>query len=141
MRLRPLSLSSLLAAATIIVAASPLAAQTASPAPPGQAAVPATHWDARPLGKYHLELDLPDQVMQAELTVSDSAGTLQGLFWPDGDNDGHMMTAEVRDTALVFRADSPRGPVQLTLRRADDRITGEWKMGADHGLLRGKKES
>lgn len=139
MRARTLALGYLVSAS--VVAAPVLAGAQAGPPPAaGAHAAAGAGWESRPVGKYHLDLTLPDRVMPAELTVADSAGRLTALFWPEGDNDGHAMEVTTSDTAVVLRADSPGGLVQLVLRRQEDRITGTWTHGAEHGALEGKVE-
>lgn len=126
-----------------LVAAPALGVAQAAPAPappPGAHAAQGTTWDPHPVGKYHLDLTLPDRVMGVELTVADSSGQLTAFAWPDGDNDGHPMTVAVSDTALVLHADTPGGLIQLVLRRQDDRISGTWAHGEEHGDLTGKVE-
>lgn len=138
MRSRILALGYLVSAS--LVAAPALGVAQAVPAPASSAHAPVTTWDARPIGKYHLDLTMPDRVMGAELTVADSSGQLTAFVWPDGDNDGHTMTLTVADTALVLNADTPGGKVELVLHRQDDRISGTWTHGEEHGLLQGKIE-
>lgn len=128
--------------ATAIIAASPAAtavAQGTTVAPsaaPSPASVPEA-WSPKPIGAYSLALSMGDHDMAVDLTISDSTGTLQALFWPVGDNDGHQMNVEVKGTDLVLTADSPRGPVRVVLQRSGDRLSGTWALGEDHGSLTG----
>jgi hypothetical protein len=126
-------------------AAWPAAAQSPTTSPttsPTAAATTLAHWGARPIGKYVLELALPDRVMEAELTIgADAAGHLTALFWPVGDHDGHEMSVTVKDTDLLLHADTPRGPADFVLQRQNERIVGRWTLGEEHGTLQGKASS
>lgn len=91
---------------------------TGAPSPaPSAASAALTRWDARPIGKYDIELTLPDRVMQVELTVADSAGHLTATFRPVGDRDGHEMRVTVKDTDLLLHAETPRGLLDIVLQR------------------------
>ena len=120
-------------------AQSPRTPPTGAPsATPSAASDTLTRWDARPVGKYDIELTLPDRVMQVDLTIADSAGHLTAMFWPVGDRDGHEMSVTVRDTDLLLHADAPRGAVDIVLQRRKERITGRWTMGEEHGAVQGR---
>lgn len=128
----PRSLLSLCVTAALLTTARTAAAQgtAAASGPSASAATPAaTHWDANPVGKYLLELTIPERPMQVDLTISDSAGVPVAMFWPVGDNDGHSMTVAVKDTDLVLTAMAPRGKVEVVLQRRNDQLTGHWSMG------------
>ena len=130
------------AAALISVGAQTAGAQTVatqSGASSAAIATPAlTRWDAHPTGKYVLQLTLPERIMKVDLTITDSAGTPTALFWPVGDNDGHVMTVAVKDTDMVLQADAPRGKVVVVLERQGDHLTGHWSMGLEGGALQGQ---
>lgn len=103
---------------------------TGAPSPaPSAASAALTRWDARPIGKYDIELTLPDRVMQVELTVADSAGHLTATFRPVGDRDGHEMRVTVKDTDLLLHAETPRGLLDIVLQRQAARASpggGRW---------------
>ena len=129
---------SLVAVATLLAgSARPAAAQGA---PSAAAAAPVvTHWSQHPTGKYRLQVSLPEHVMDADLTIADSAGTPVANFWPVGDNDGHSLAVAVTDTALVLSAATPRGPFQMVLQRRGDQITGRYSMGVqESGAVQGQ---
>lgn len=88
-----------------------------------------THWSQHPTGKYRLQLALPDHVMDADLTIADSAGTPVANLWPVGDHDGHSLAVVVKDTTLVLSAATPRGPFEMVLQRQGDKLTGHYSMG------------
>ena len=119
----------------------PRAAPSAKPADASVAPASATPWDAHPTGKYLLELSLPDHKMQADLTISDSAGTPVALFWPAGDNEGHRLSVTVQGVDLKLYAETPRGPFSATLQRDGDHITGHYAMGIqESGAIEGRVE-
>ncbi|MFL5562484.1 MAG: hypothetical protein ACJ79K_13505 [Gemmatimonadaceae bacterium] len=118
-------------AANSSVPASPASVAPATIAKPSAPSGSTTMWDARPSGKYLLELTLPDRTMEATLTISDSAGTPVALFWPNGDNDGHALSVTVDGADLKLYAATPRGPFNMTLNRAADHITGRFSMGVE----------
>lgn len=126
-------LSTLATASLFAIAARPLAAQAAaSAAAPVAAAIAApavTHWSQHPTGKYRLQLALPDHMMDADLTIADSAGTPTAVFWPVGDNEGHPVAVAVKDTDLVLTAQTPRGPFSLVLERQGSTLSGHFAMG------------
>lgn len=131
------SIIRILGAASLVVVAAHTAAAQGGPSSAAAAAVPLTHWDQHPSGKFRLELSLPDQKMQADLTVSDSAGTPVANFWPVGDNDGHMLAVAVKDTDLVLSAQTPRGPFSLVLERRGSALIGRYAMGTETGAVSG----
>ena len=138
------TLSLFATAALLAIAARPLAAQAPAPGA-SAAAAPATpavtHWSQHPTGKYRLQFALPDHVMDADLTIADSAGTPTAIFWPVGDNDGHAVTVTVKDTSLVLFASTPRGPFQVVLQRKDAQISGHYSMGVQEaGEVQGHVE-
>lgn len=144
----PQRILSLLATASLLaIAARPLAAQAPAAAasaasPPAASGGPAvTHWSQHPTGKYRLQLALPDHVMDADLTIADSAGTPTAVFWPVGDNDGHAVTVSVKDTTLVLFASTPRGPFELVLQRKGEQLNGHYAMGVQEaGEVKGHVE-
>lgn len=125
----PVSMLRSICAAAVFTAAAHTAAAQSGPAPTSAAAAPASQWNQHPLGKYRLELSLPDRKMQVDLTISDSAGTAVANFWPVGDNDGHMLAVAVKDTDLVLSAQTPRGPFSLVLERQGNTLSGRYAMG------------
>ncbi|AHG93325.1 hypothetical protein J421_5790 (plasmid) [Gemmatirosa kalamazoonensis] len=147
MRTRPTRSTLGIALTLLCLVARPAAAQspTASPAvPPSTVTVGSTRltrWDARPVGRYDVELALPDGPMPVTLTVSDSAGRLTATFWKVGDRDGHEMSVTVKDTDLLLHAETPRGPLDIVLQRQGERVAGRWTLGADHGSVQGKVAS
>jgi len=130
-------------AALLAVATRPLAAQAAAAttATVTVAAPPLTQWSQHPTGKYRLELALPDGLMQADLSIADSAGTPTAVFWPVGDNEGHPVTVTVKDTALVLSASTPRGPFEMVLQRSGSKLSGHFAMGVqESGAVQGRVE-
>ena len=97
-----------------------------------------TRWSDRPVGKYRLDVALPERVMEVDLTIAIRADTMVATFWPVGDNDGHEMSVTVKDTDLVLKAVTPRGPIEIVVRRSNDQLFGQWTMGPDKGTLRGQ---
>src|SRR5206468_9577048 len=65
------------AVALISLAARPASAQTAAQAgnPSATSAAQGDAWKAVPAGTYHLDIQLPERVMPATLTITDSSGT------------------------------------------------------------------
>ena len=123
-----ISACSLLAGAAFLAAGARSANAQGAPS----AAAPTAnvrHWSQHPTGKYRLQLALPDRMMDADLTIADSAGTPTAIFWPVGDNDGHALAVSVKDTSLVLSAATPRGPFELVLQRQGDQLNGHFSMG------------
>lgn len=132
--------SSLAAVTLCFTAAASAAAQamdSSKAAAPATPTINAARWDARPVGVYNLELTLPERQMPARLTVSEVDGKLVASLLPEGDNEAHEMAITVKDTALFFDAEAPRGHVQIVLQHEGDRIAGSWSMGFQRGTLRG----
>ncbi|HET9004166.1 MAG TPA: hypothetical protein VFN39_09245 [Gemmatimonadaceae bacterium] len=127
--MKPAPILRILGAAALLTVAARTAAAQSGPSSASAAAAPVTHWAQHPLGRYRLELALPDRKMQADLTISDSAGTPVANFWPVGDNDGHMLMVAVKDTDLVLSAQTPRGPFSLVLQRQGNTLSGRYAMG------------
>jgi hypothetical protein len=129
------------ATAVFALAAKPVAAQT--PAQAGQPAASAnavapTPWPARPLGRYELEIQLPDKLFPGTVVIADSSGTPAAIFQGDGDPETHPLKITVKDTELFLNAVSPQGPVELVLIRRGDLLSGRWQLGEGKGELKGK---
>jgi hypothetical protein len=132
--LRALALSAIVA-----LAARPAAAQTATPpaAPAGAATDP---WSAHPTGSYHLDIQMPDQVLPATLTFTDSSGTPTASLLPDGDQDALPMKVTIKDKELTLNGDAPKGPAEIVLTHQGDEVAGNWSYAGDTGKLTGKKQ-
>ena len=124
----------MLGACTMVLGGRPVLAQAKdSTSPPLY-----TRWSDKPVGKYRLDVSLPERTMEVDLTISIRADTMVAMFWPVGDNDGHEMSVSVEDTDLVLKAVTPRGPIEIVVRRSNDQLFGQWTMGEDKGTLRGQ---
>lgn len=131
--LRTLSMTALLGAAAQVAAA-----QIAAPS---NIASPAfTRWDARPLGKYSLELTVPHQINKVNLTISDSVGALAAEFRPVGDRKGHAMMVRVQGSDMILEAYTPRGLFSIVLERQADQLSGHWTLGGAKGAVQGRVE-
>jgi hypothetical protein len=134
-------LRSLSATALVAIAARQAAAQTAAQAgQPAAAAMPAaspTPWPARPIGRYELQIAMPDKVMPLVAVVSDSAGAVAGVIQPDGDPEPHPVKVTVKGTELFLNATAERGAVEIVMVRTGDQITGRWSYGEGKGELKG----
>ena len=133
-----ISLRLLSVAALLTVGAQAAAAQNgassniASPASAG--------WNARPTGKYLLELEVPNRTNKVNLTISDSAGALAAVFWPVGDTKGHAMTVRMQDTDMILEAYTPRGLFEIVLVRQAGLIAGHWSLGEAKGVVQAQVE-
>jgi hypothetical protein len=129
------------AVALISVAADPARAQSAAQAGnPSSAAAKGDAWAAVPIGTYHLDIQLPERVMPATLTITDSSGAPAATLLPEGDNDAHGMKVTVKGTELVFNSEAERGAIEIVLTHKGDAIDGKWAYGPQSGVLTGKKE-
>jgi hypothetical protein len=136
--LRALALS-----AVVALAARPAAAQspTQSATQPAAPAAAATDpWSAHPTGSYHLDIQLPDQLLPATLTIADSSGTPTASLLPEGDQDALPMKVTIKDGTLTLNGDAPKGPAEIVLTRQGDQLAGSWTYAGDVGKLTGKKE-
>ena len=133
-------LRSLSATALVAIAARQAAAQSASqagqPATASPAAAP-TPWPARPIGRYELQIAMPERVMPLVVVISDSAGAVAGVIQPDGDPDPHPVKVTVKGTELYLNATADRGAVEIVMVRTGDQITGRWSYGDGKGELKG----
>ncbi|HET9796962.1 MAG TPA: hypothetical protein VFP90_03190 [Gemmatimonadaceae bacterium] len=132
--LRALALSALVA-----LAARPAAAQTATQ-PAASTAAATDAWSAHPTGSYHLDIQMPDQVLQATLTITDSSGTPMASLLPNGDQDALPMKVTIKGGELTLNGDAPKGPAEIVLTRQGDQLAGKWSYAGDAGKLTGKKE-
>lgn len=133
-------LRSLSATALVAIAARQAAAQSASQAAQPAAATPAvapTPWPARPLGRYELQIAMPERVMPMVAVISDSSGAVAGVIQPDGDPEPHPVKVTVKGTELFLNATAERGAVEIVLVRTGDNITGRWSYGEGKGELKG----
>ena len=131
------------AVALISVAAMPASAQAAAQAgTPAAAATSAKGdaWTAIPAGTYHLDIRLPERVMPATLTVTDSSGTPTATLLPEGDQDAHGMKVTVKGTELYLNSSAERGPIEIVLTHKGSEIDGKWAYGPQSGTLKGKQE-
>ena len=103
-------------------------------------AAPSTPWAANPTGTYHLDIQLPDHVMPAALTIADSAGTPTARLLPEGDNDALPMRVTIKGAELFLNGDTPKGPAEIVLLRDKDQLSGRWSYAGDDGKLTGKVE-
>ena len=95
-------------------------------------------WVERPTGEYYLELAVPNRTNKVSLTISDSAGALAANFQPAGDRGAHPMTVRMQGTDMILQAYTPRGLFEIVLQRDDDKINGQWTLGAAKGLVQGR---
>ena len=131
------------AVALISFAATPARAQAAAQAgTPSAAAAPASgdKWAAIPAGTYHLDIQLPERVMGAALTIADSSGTATASLRPEGDQDALALKVTVKNTELTLNGSAERGPVEIVLTHKGSDIDGKWAYGPQSGTLKGKQE-
>jgi hypothetical protein len=136
--LRALALSAIVA-----LAARPASAQSAAqPASPATApsAAATEPWSAHPTGSYHLDIQMPDQVLAATLTITDSSGTPTASLLPDGDQDALPMKVTIKDKELTLNGDAPKGPAEIVLTHQGDELAGNWSYAGDTGKLTGKRQ-
>jgi hypothetical protein len=109
-------------------------AQQSAPASP---AVAPTPWPARPMGRYELEIALPDKQLPVVVVIADSSGVPAAVGQPDGDPEAHPMKLTIKGTELFLLAKAEHGDVELVLVRTGDEISGRWTMGDGKGVLKG----
>lgn len=132
-------LAAIAAAAALSIATDTARAQSAAASPtPAAAATTPSHWDAHPTGKFDLSVTTPGGIVEARLTLADSAGTTTATLWPVGDRDAHVMTLTNKGTELVMVTDTPHGTLEIVLERRGDVLTGRWTRGDESGTLEGK---
>ena len=126
-------------AASALLVASTAAANAQAAVQSGTAATAAsTPWAKVPVGKYELQIQLPDQLMPATITIKDSSGVPAATFLPEGDQEQHPVKITVKETELHVNGDAPKGPFELVLLRQGNDLTGRWSYGGDNGKLTGK---
>ena len=131
------------AVALISLAARPVSAQSAAQAALPQAASVAKGdaWAAIPAGSYHLDIQLPERVMPATLTITDSSGTPdapRSRRGGSGRRSGLKVT--VKGAELYLNGQAERGPVEIVLTHKGSEIDGKWAYGQQSGTLKGKQE-
>ena len=129
----------LLASGLLIVAAGSASAQSTA-ASSSAATAASTPWAKVPAGVYKLQIQLPDQLLPATLTIKDSSSTPVATFETEGDPDAKPVKITVKDTELVVNGDAPKGPFEIVLTRQGADLTGRWTYGGDTGKLTGKAE-
>jgi len=129
----------LLASGLLIVAAGSASAQSTA-APSASATAASTPWAKVPTGVYKLQIQLPDQLLPATLTITDSSSTPVATFLTEGDPDARPVKITVKDTDLVVNGDAPKGPFEIVLQRQGADLSGRWTYGGDTGKLTGKAE-
>lgn len=98
-------------------------------------------WSDKPLGKYDLVINIPEGAMPVEITISESQNGLSALFYKEGDNDAHVLTAEVKGTDLVLTGTTPRGALVIQIRHHGPKLSGAWQLGDGRGTLEGSTKS
>lgn len=132
-------LRALPAAALLTLAARTGGAQTATPSS-SAATAPSTPWAAVPVGKYHLDIQLPDHVMPATITITDSSGTPTATLLPEGDQDAHPVKVTIKNPELTVSGSADKGPFEIVLLRNGEELAGRWSYGGENGKLTGKVE-
>jgi hypothetical protein len=142
--MNPSILRALGAVALISFAAVPASAQAAaqagSPSGAAASAPKGDAWAAVPAGTYHLDIQLPERVMPAALTITDSSGTPTASLRPEGDQDALALKVTVKNTELTLNGQAERGPVEIVLTHKGSEIDGKWAYGPQSGTLKGKQE-
>jgi len=131
------------AVALISAAAMPASAQAAAQAgTPSSATTSAKgdEWKAVPAGTYHLDIQLPERILPATLTIADSSGTATASLLPDGDQSALPLKVTVKSTELTLNGQAERGPVEIVLTHKGSEIDGKWAYGPQSGTLKGKQE-
>lgn len=140
----PASFYSLFAAALVIAAVSPAAAQQT--APTGYARLAANRTAApdtrvRKLATY--DFDSSFEGMPTRVTVADSAGTLVASFRARGTRFDQPMKVAVADRDILLEGQTVRGTLTIVLYDQNDSmpagsIIGTWTLGAYQGELRAR---
>ena len=130
------------AVALISLAALPASAQAAAQAggPTAAASAKGDAWAAVPTGSYHLDIQLPERMLPATLTIKDSSGTATASLLPDGDQDALALKVTVKGSELTLNGSAERGPVEIVLSHKGSEIDGKWAYGPQSGTLKGKQE-
>lgn len=123
-----------IAAASLALAASPLAAQRTNAMPEG---------GARIVAAYDFRNAPREGVFPRSVTVADSAGTILARVDVAGEQRSFPMTVTVIESNLVLQGQTPDGLLTLVLDRQNEggetKLTsGTWTLGAKSGQLRGK---
>ena len=119
-----------------LAAARPASAQRAFDHTPYAAA-------ARPVATYLVVGDAGRGKLPVRVEVGDSSGTLVARYWLDGQAEAKPMVIAVDGTDILLGADTPKGALQVTLYRQNERgvtgrADGRWSLGAQQGTLRGR---
>ena len=129
------------AVALMSVAAQSVSAQSAAQAgSPTASAAAGDAWAAVPVGTYHLDIQLPERVMPATLTITDSSGTAKASLLPEGDQHALGLKVAVKSAELTLSGQAERGPVEIVLTHKGSEIDGKWAYGPQSGTLKGKQE-
>jgi hypothetical protein len=123
-----------LAASTAAAQSAPAVSQQSAAAKP---AVAATPWPAKPIGRYELQIAMPERVMPLVVVISDSAGVAAGIIQPEGEPEPLPVKVTVKGTELFLNATAPKGAVEIVMLRSGDQITGRWSYGPGKGELKG----
>ena len=122
-------------AATLAVAARPLAAQQVSAQP-----VPSA---SRIVATYDFGFARRAVAFPSSVTVADSAGTLVAQAAITGQRREVPMTVTILETDLVLQGETPDGVLTMVLDRQNEggstRVaSGRWMLGTAEGTLRGR---
>ena len=116
-----------------IVAAAPLAAQSATPT-------------TRPVATFRVATYNHDRTMPAVVVVGDSAGQLVASYRLAKDQSEHRMGVFVYGEDLVVVGETEKGVLEMVFEKqaqhvAGGEVTGRWSRGEQEGVLRGRVKS
>lgn len=129
------------AASLVVLAATTVGAQsTTQSSSTAMNSAASTPWPAVPAGSYKLDIQLPERVMPAALTIKDSSGVPAATLLPAGEENAIPVTITIKSAELYVNGQAPKGLFEIVLLRQGDEITGRWSYGGDTGKLTGKVE-
>ena len=95
-------------------------------------------WNANPVGVYDVTLKTNDGPVSARLTISNVGEKLVALLWPKGDISGQKLEVMVAGTELILSARTARGPMEVSIERRGQSMSGKWALGSQEGSLSGE---
>jgi hypothetical protein len=125
------------AALALFAACAPAASEAPSTGPTTTtAAAPAA---VNPVGMFPFTTAVDGNEVTGSIEVTGQAGEYGGTIRTSVTPDIPITGVVVTGQQMVVAADTPDGPLTLTLAFTGDTFTGEWELNGDGGALQGRR--
>ena len=128
------------AALALLAACAPAATPPADPTPAATVA-PAPAAAVNPVGTFEFTTSVDGNMLTGSIEVAGSPGAYTGTIRTSATPDIPVSGVLVSGQQMIVTADTPDGPLTLTLNFSGDNFTGGWTLGGGSGELRGQRKT